>query len=53
MFEIVRQLIGYTGQANIDNTCLNVCACLIPIFSVVFIWFFAKLLAFVCGFSKK
>lgn len=53
MFDVIRQLINYSGQINVDNTVLSICQILIPVFSITVIWFFAKLLSFVCGFAKK
>lgn len=53
MFELIRQLIGYSGQMNIDNSIVQICQVLIPVFSVTVIWFFAHLVAFITGICKK
>lgn len=53
MYELIRQLISYNGQMTIDNSILQICQVLIPIFSVTVIWFFAHLVAFVTGICKK
>lgn len=53
MFDLVRQLINYSGSMNIDNTIVQICEILIPMFALTCIWFFAKLVAFVTGLAKK
>lgn len=53
MYNVIRDIISYNGQVNIDNSIIQVCQVLIPVLTVFFIWCFTKLIAYVVNFGKK
>lgn len=49
MYDIIRQIINYTGSNNynMDSSIVNCCIALIPVMVTFFMWQFTKLIAFV------
>lgn len=53
MYDIIRQLIGYNGQINVDTYYVQCCVALVPVFVVYFVWCFTKLFSYVINFGRK
>lgn len=53
MYDIIRQLIGYNGQVNVDTYYVQCCIALVPVLVVYFVWCFTKLFSYVVNFGRK
>lgn len=54
MYDIIRNIINYTGSSNynIESNILNTCMVVIPSMLVFFMWQFTKLISFVVNPRK-
>lgn len=53
MFDLIKQLIGYSGQANIDNSIITICQIIIPLSFLYIIWGTTKIISFVANIGKQ
>lgn len=53
MFDLIKQLIAYNGQANIDNTVLTICQVLIPMTLLYIVWGTTKVISYIVNFGKQ
>lgn len=54
MYEIIRNIINYTGSSNfnIESYILNTCMVVIPMMIAFFMWQFTKLISYVINPKK-
>lgn len=52
MFDIIRQLIGYSGQMNIDNTIVQICEIIIPLSFLYVVWGITKIISYVGNIGR-
>lgn len=54
MYDIIRQIINYTGSNNynIESAIVNCCTAVVPCMLVFFMWQFTRLITFVIKPSK-